>query len=158
MNMKQKNGAAALRGPKVVEFKPRTESTKELQQLRTPQYLATFGREALGQLIVEWRLEHGLSPAELADDAGISVEVIEQLESGSGLPSSKHLLTLSELLELSLEKLLELVGIVETGNTDLHDAALRYLALTANSAHGSLEAALETIRFRQLLSREGNET
>ncbi|MBX3424260.1 MAG: helix-turn-helix transcriptional regulator [Pirellulales bacterium] len=150
--MKQRNGAAPGRGAKVVELRPKPDPSEELKQLRTPRYLSTFGREALGRLIVDWRLEHGLSTAELADDAGFSVEVIEQLEKGSGLPSARHLLTLSELMELSFEKLLRLVGLVEEEADELHDAALRYLAQTSNSAPGSLESTLETLRFRKLLS------
>ena len=83
-----------------------------LATLRPPRLLPSYGWEAFGQLVVQWRVERGLSSHELADDAGMSIEVIRTIESGAGMPSARYLLTLGELMELSVEKLLQLVGLV----------------------------------------------
>jgi len=123
----------------------------EIEHLRHPRYAQAFGREALGQVLVQWRLERGLSIDELADDAGCSVEVIKQIERGDGLPSTRHLLTLAELMEVSFEKLLRLLGIVKVENDELISAAIRYLALTSSQSLESDAAQRETDVFMQLL-------
>jgi len=122
-----------------------------MRELRHPKHMQSFGREALGQVVVQWRMTRGLSAAELADDAGCSIEVVKQIERGDALPSTRHLLTLAELMELSFEKLLRLVGIVRVEDDALITAALRYLALTSNQSLDSEVARDETHSFLELL-------
>lgn len=129
----------------------------EINELQLPRLMNSYGREALGQLLVQWRLEHQLSVAELADDAGFSIEVVKQIEAGQGLPSARHLLTLAELLELSFEKLLRLVGLVRVDNDDLLHAALKYLVRLSQTAVGTAAAQEESRKFRRLLGRDSRE-
>lgn len=126
-----------------------------LATLRPPRLSPTYGWEAFGQLVVQWRTERGLSSHELADDAGMSVEVIRTIESGAGMPSARYILTLGELMELSVQKLLRLVGLVKTTDDDcLLQAALQFLVSTSRTSPESTPARVATERFRQHLRRE----
>ena len=123
-----------------------------LATLRPPRLSPSYGWEAFGQLVVQWRVERGLSSHELADDAGMSIEVIRTIESGAGMPSARYLLTLGELMELSVEKLLRLVGLVRTTSDDgLLQAALQFLVSTSQASPESTPARVATERFRQHL-------
>ena len=131
-------------------------SDGKLATLRPPRLSRSYGWEAFGQLVVQWRVERGLSSHELADDAGVSIEVINTIEEGTGMPSARYILTLGELMELSVEKLLRLVGIVRTTqDEDLLQAALQFLASTTCISPDSTPARIATERFRQVLRREG---
>lgn len=127
----------------------------EIQSLRAPSLSRAYGWEALGQLIVHWRMEHGLSAQELADDAGFSIDVVRVIESGRAMPSARHLLTVAELLEVSFEKLLRLVGLVRTEDDgDLLQAALQFLVRTSHVALGSAVAKTEALKFMRVLRRD----
>lgn len=131
-------------------------SGEKLSTLRPPRLSRSYGWEAFGQLVVQWRVERGLSSNELADDAGVSIEVINTIEEGTGMPSARYILTLGELMELSVEKLLRLVGIVRTTrDEDLLQAALQFLASTSSTSPDSTHARIATERFRQVLRRDG---
>lgn len=131
-------------------------SDGKLSTLRPPRLSHSYGWEAFGQLVVQWRVERGLSSHELADDAGMSIEVINTIEEGAGMPSARYILTLGELMELSVEKLLRLVGIVRTTrDEDLLQAALQFLASTTCASPDSTTARIATERFRQVLRRDG---
>lgn len=124
----------------------------QLDTLRTPRLSQSYGWEAFGRLVVQWRFERGLSSHELADDAGMSIEVIRTIESGGGMPSARYLLTLGELMELSVQKLLRLVGLVRTTDDDgLLQAALQFLVSTSQTPPNSTPARVATERFRQHL-------
>ncbi len=124
----------------------------QLDTLRAPRLSQSYGWEAFGRLVVQWRVERGLSSHELADDAGMSIEVIHTIESGAGMPSARYLLTLGELMELSIQKLLRLVGLVRTTDDDgLLQAALQFLVSTSQTSHNSTHARVATERFRQHL-------
>jgi transcriptional regulator with XRE-family HTH domain len=151
--MNKRNGSASGNVELRLVKNIRSE-TRELEGLRVPRYVQSFGREAFGQLVVQWRLEHELSADEFADDAGFSVEVVKQIECGDGLPSTRHLLTLAELMELSFEKLLRLVGLVTVEDDELLEAALRFLAATSHTSLNSEEHRQATLHFRELLKPE----
>jgi len=124
----------------------------QLSALRPPALSRAYGWEAFGQLVVQWRLERQLSSHELADDAGMSIEVIRTIESGAGMPSARYLLTLGELMELSIEKLLRLVGLVRTTNDEgLLQAALQFLVSSSLTSPNSAAGRVAAERFRQHL-------
>lgn len=120
----------------------------QIATLNPPSLPLSYGYEALGLIVVHWRMQRGLSAEELASDAGISIEVVRELESGRGPISARHLLTLSELLEISFEKVLRLVGLIQVEHDDLLHAALQLLAITASYPPDGPEASKEVLRFR----------
>ncbi len=139
----EQNGSAAHN---IVDNEP-----EGVSNLVAPPMLPSFGREALGRIIQQTRQDRGLSAYGFADDAGISIEVIEMLESARGLPSARHLLTISELLEISFQKLLILVGLVRTENPDILHAALEYLATTTRVEPDSQEFTRAHRKIMKLL-------
>jgi len=154
--MSKKNGTPTIHNQETWTDPLSGAASAEIEQLRHPRCSYAFGREALGQVVVQWRISRGLSVPELADDAGCSVEVIKQIERGDGLPSTRHLLTLAELMEVSFDKLLRLIGIVKVENDELVSAALRYLALTSSQSLDSDIAQRETDVFMRLLRAGGS--
>lgn len=142
----EENGSTAR---EMVDLEPDTVAS-----LATPPMLPSFGREALGRIIQKTRKERGLSPYGFADDAGVSIEVIEMLESGTGLPSARHLLSISELLEISFQKVLILVGLVRTENPDILHSALEYLATTTRVEPNSREFTHARQKFMRALQED----
>lgn len=61
---------------------------------------------AFGENLLKLRLESGLTQEELAGRIGISNRAVSKWENGASKPSAKHLISLSEALKVSLDRLL----------------------------------------------------
>ena len=90
-------------------------------------------RFALGRFINLMRRSRGLSMEALAEKADIEIGELLSLENNSTyLPDVRTLYQLSEVFEVSQEKLMGLSGLVSATNDDYKEEAVRYAAKSAS--------------------------
>ena len=63
--------------------------------------------KGIGQMIRDARIRKGMTQADLADNIGVSQGAVGQWEQGMTTPRPRHIVKLSALLEIPVEKLLK---------------------------------------------------
>jgi len=79
---------------------------------------------ALGERIKEYRQKAGLSQEALAEKINVSRQAITKWESNNGIPDIDNLISLSEVMGISLDELV--MGKKETDAADIKWAAINY--------------------------------
>lgn len=110
------------------------------------------------------RKDRGLSQEEVAEEIGVSRQAVAKWESGHAYPDIQNLIALSDLLNVSLDKLLRSEADSCTTELTKHtiddeNAVIEFLfnaKMKTYAAHGKEEAVSSRIKSHDLKYEEGN--
>lgn len=101
---------------------------ENLGMLGMPVSAPTLGAKVLAKLVEFWRRAKRLSVEELAANSGLTEEEVLNAEEGDTIPEPRVLHALSEVLNVSYEKLLHLAGHKTDRDESVETAAIRFAA------------------------------
>lgn len=124
-----------------------------LSSMRMPPASSSIGSHAVARLIQLWRRRARLDVVKLADQAGLTPEEVFAAEQGDRTPEPRVLHALSEVLDVSYDKLLHLAGHTKDRDEAMETAAVRFAASSDSVADLSPQDEEALHRFISLLAK-----